>query len=187
MKVLVIHPKDITTDFLITAYNQDFTIVRTELSNSTLKSLIKQHDVIVMMGHGDRYGLYGHGRYIIDSSDVAELRNKICICVWCYAYKFVEKYGLNSPFCTDMFISEEEEADFEGIDLLKDKYPNLLYASNIAFAMALQYGFMDMIHKEDGMEEMINTIGNYYDNNLFDSPLKQYNLERFHSHEIQKN
>ena len=135
------------------------------------------------MGHGDKNGLYGHGRYIIDSSDVAELRNKICICVWCYAYKFVEKYGLNTPFCTDMFISEEEEADFEGIDLLKDKYPNLLFNSNLSFGMALQYGFMDLIHKEDYQDRMINTISNYYNVNHMDSPLKDFNLARFHSHD----
>lgn len=112
MKVLVIHPQDSTTDFLCPTYTKDFTVIRTEVGDSLLKSLIRQHDVIIMMGHGDTKGLYGFGRHVVDASFVDELRKKICICIWCYASEFVEKYDLKTPFSTGMFISEWEEAHF---------------------------------------------------------------------------
>ena len=46
-KILVIHPTDKSTDFLIPIYlNKECTIIRHELSRSELTTLILQHDEI---------------------------------------------------------------------------------------------------------------------------------------------
>ena len=78
MKTLIIHPKDITTDFLCKSYNDDFTLIRTNISKSLLLKLIRSHDLIIMMGHGTDKGLIGFDKYVIDSSLIDELRKKIC-------------------------------------------------------------------------------------------------------------
>ena len=52
MQTLVIHPADITTDFLNMIYQKlDCTIITGRISKSKLKRTIKQHDRIIMLGH----------------------------------------------------------------------------------------------------------------------------------------
>ena len=64
-RTLVIHPKDVTTDFLIPVYkslNPHTTTVLTtyeEVKNDYLTSQIKKHDKIIMLGHGFPGGLWG--------------------------------------------------------------------------------------------------------------------------------
>ena len=110
MKTLVIHPKDLTTDFLESIYkNMDCTIINTEISKSKLKQSIKLHDRIIMLGHGDAYGLYGYGHYVIDSKLVYLLRDKECVAIWCNADRFFTKYSLTGIY-SGMIISEYDEA-----------------------------------------------------------------------------
>ena len=115
MKTLVIHPFDITTGFLESIYlDKGFTVIDYNPSTKELKSAIKAHDRIIMLGHGDPHGLLGFGRYVIDSTLVYLLKKKYCICIWCNADQFVNKYDLRG-FYTGMFISEESEATYEGV------------------------------------------------------------------------
>lgn len=115
MKTLVIHPKDDSTDFLSHIYkDKDFTIFTENHSNSELRKLLKNHDRIIMLGHGTQDGLIGHRRLIITSNDVATLREKEIVAIWCNADEFVKKYGLKG-FYSGMFISEEVEAIYEGV------------------------------------------------------------------------
>lgn len=112
MKTLVIHPFDSTTEFLNTIWiNKGFTVIKSQVSKSRLKQLIKDHDRIIMLGHGTEDGLIGTDKlnFIIDSKLVYLLREKDCVCIWCNADKFVEKYKLKGIF-TGMIISEYEEA-----------------------------------------------------------------------------
>jgi hypothetical protein len=110
MKTLVIHPKDISTDFLCIIYsNKDWTVINTNPSTKFLKDMIKTHDRIVMLGHGTELGLLGFNRFIIDSSYVYLLREKDCVCIWCNADKFVHKYDLKG-FYTGMIVSDFDEA-----------------------------------------------------------------------------
>jgi len=110
MKTLVIHPKDITTDFLSIIYlNRDWTIINSNVSNEYLKNEIKNHDRIIMLGHGNDKGLLGFNRLLIDSSFVYLLKKKYTICIWCNSDQFVDKYKLKG-FYTGMIISEYEEA-----------------------------------------------------------------------------
>jgi len=116
LKTLVIHPHDPSTDFLNVIYagQKDWTVVTewgNEMPRSKLIQLIKDHDRIIMMGHGAPTGLfYTH----INSKMVYLLREKECVCIWCNADQFVNKYGLRG-FFTGMFISEVLEAPMFGI------------------------------------------------------------------------
>jgi len=82
-----------------------------------------------MMGHGYPGGLFFTA---INSSMVYLLRQKDCVCIWCNADQFVEKYGLRG-FYTGMFISEVGEAYGRGIKALQDE----VTYSNVLFAMEL--------------------------------------------------
>lgn len=112
MSTLVIHPSDPTTDFLSEIYkDKDWTIIRDRISNRQLYLHIKNHDNIIMLGHGTPNGLLGWNNFVIDSSWVYLLREKNCIGIWCHANIFFEKYGLKG-FYSGMIISEMQEAVF---------------------------------------------------------------------------
>ncbi len=82
MKTLVIHPQDDTTSVLKIVYENhinDWTIITDpNISNKNLKNLIKNHDRIIIMGHGSPNGLFNPnmGGFLIDSSFVYLLREK---------------------------------------------------------------------------------------------------------------
>lgn len=175
MKVLVIHPNDKTTNFLCPAYVRDFTTIRTNIGDALLKSLIRQHDIIIMMGHGDEKGLFGHGRYIVTSDFVYELRNKTCIYIWCHASDFVKKYSLKTPFATGMFISEVDEAYLEGVKFEGDD----IYDSNYWFVEGLEVFFLNILDKTYKIEDLSDhyKIGlKEKENNII-----QFNVEQFYS------
>lgn len=111
MKTLIIHPHDPTTDFLSAIYvdHPDWTVIRENSSKRVLLDAIKDHDHIIMMGHGSPYGLFGFERLYIDSTYVYLLREKQCTCIWCNADQFVQKYKLKGLY-TGMIISEVGEA-----------------------------------------------------------------------------
>lgn len=134
MKTLVIHPQDYTTRFLKLIYkDKDWTVISDNISNSKLKEQIKDHDRIVMLGHGTPYGLIGHGRFIINSTHVYLLREKTLFGVWCNCDEFFHKYDLKG-FYTGMIISEIDEAYYCGVKTEMDE----LEDSNWLFAEALQ-------------------------------------------------
>lgn len=134
MKTLIIHPNDRSTDFLSCIYeNLDCTIINTNTSNSNLKKQIKDHDRIIMLGHGSENGLFGYNKIVIESKFVYLLKNKECVAIWCNADIFFKKYKLKG-FYTGMIISEYEEA----LDYVL--YPttlNEIEESNILFAKAI--------------------------------------------------
>ena len=133
MKTLVIHPFDITTGFLEDIYiDKDWTVVDWNPSKCGLKNLIKEHDRIIMLGHGTEDGLLGYNRFVINSELVYLLREKLCVCIWCNADKFVEKYSLKG-FYTGMIISEHEEAIMFCVNTTNTE----IYNSNTLFAKAI--------------------------------------------------
>ena len=89
-KTIVIHPKDVSTVFLENIYkNKDFTVVNDcNISKLQLRDLIKQHDRIIMCGHGIDSGLINpasvnrqkivdyNNLYLIDDSFVDLLKDK---------------------------------------------------------------------------------------------------------------
>lgn len=135
MKTLVIHPYDLTTTFLCEIYkDKDWTIMFDGFSKKKLKENIRNHDRIIMLGHGDEFGLYNPDtlHHIIDSTWLWLLREKDCVCIWCNADKFVEKYGLKGLY-TGMIISEPDEAYYFSINFKLDdiKQSNKLFAQAI--------------------------------------------------------
>lgn len=96
-------------------------------TSSDVQRAIRVDDVIMMLGHGNEYGLFSkpdkNGRYerfMITDRHVQFLRNKICIGIWCYANKFAERYGLHGLF-SGMIISELQEAIDLNISATKDE------------------------------------------------------------------
>ena len=139
MKTLVLHPADKSTDFLKAIYKDlDYTIVNVRPSTSSLKKLIKEHDRLIVLGHGTEDGMCDfNGIRItpwIDSSLVYLLRDKLnSVYIWCNADIFVKKYNLHG-FYTGMIISELDEAYMysivpKGDDILES---NILFAETVA-------------------------------------------------------
>jgi len=164
MKTLVIHPKDSTTEFLNKIYkDKDWTIINHPLSRKDMKHQIKNHDRIIMMGHGSPYGLLGHG-YHINATIGELLRTKKCICIWCNADVFVKTHKLKG-FYTGMFISEVSEAKYFNINANQNEidYSNNLFVDNLK----------DIIDSPD----ILNEIKSSYTGN---SLVIQYNNERLY-------
>jgi hypothetical protein len=158
MRTLVIHPTDITTDFLKVIYaDKGWTVVNEDKSKAELIELIEAHDRIVMLGHGTEDGLLGFKWYAVDNSLVKYLRSKECVCVWCHAKGFVERYKLKG-FYTDMFISEVYEAMYHNVKATAEEIED----SNNSFANALSRAI-------DTESVRDNTLELYEDNSLVSS------------------
>ena len=166
MKTLVIHPKDVTTDFLSEIYlDKDRTVINENVSKKHLKKSIKEHDRIVMLGHGTPHGLLGFKHFVIDSTYVQLLRDKICVCVWCNADVFVKKYGLNGLY-TGMIISEVDEAHYNGIDTTHE----FIDDSNKLFAKSIKESI-------DGDEILTNITNTYIGEG---NPIIEFNQQRIY-------
>lgn len=98
-----------------------------------------------MLGHGSDGGLFDfeHKRMIIDSTYAQLLREKNCICIWCNANDFVNRYKLNYDLYTGMIVSDVDEAIFMGIngsvsDLIKQvELSNEIFANAIKTALKI--------------------------------------------------
>ena len=126
----VIHANDPTTQILTILYQQreDVRMLITERNTSSdVPRAIRADDVIMMLGHGNEYGLFSkpdrkgdYRRFLITDRHVQFLRDKTCIGIWCYANKFAEKYKLHGLF-SGMIISELQEAIDMGVPATKDE------------------------------------------------------------------
>lgn len=153
MKTLIIHPKDNSTSFLDIVYRpiKDKTVITGGITKPELCELIKEHDRVMMMGHGAPYGLFSIGQFkntggfIIDHSVVPLLKEKDnSVFIWCNADQFVRKHELKG-FYSGMFISEVGEASYCG---LPGTPQEVVDESN--------YGFCNIISKY--INEDTNTI-----------------------------
>ena len=115
----IIHSTDPTTDVLSQLYvaRDDISALINETnSNVDVQNAIRGDSTIMMLGHGNQYGLFSkpnkkgkYDRFLITGRHVQFLRDKACIGIWCYANLFAEKYGLSGLF-SGMIISEMQEA-----------------------------------------------------------------------------
>jgi hypothetical protein len=141
MKTLVIHPDDRSTDFLCPIYKpvKNKTVFRGGVTKDQLKKYIRDHDRILLLGHGSPDGLFSVGQfntedaYIIDESMVESLRGKTNVYIWCFASEFVKKHSLKG-FSTGMFISEVGEALCYDFWYLMDDLEHLIDESNFEFS-----------------------------------------------------
>ena len=171
--IVVIHPADETTDFLKASYEGlaadtdcDVIVVDFNSSHSHLKEVLKIADLVVMMGHGTEDGLMGFGRFVVNSSLVYLLREKVGFYVWCNADKFVKKYGLGG-FYTGMIISEAAEAELEGVNATEDE----ILESNFELAKWLGFALRDD-------ENALHIMEMYYGS---DSDVMAFNKARMYS------
>ena len=123
MKTLIIHPADDSTTFLDIVYKNipNQTLITGGVTKTELMGLMREHDRIMMMGHGSPGGLFAVGQfinspaYIIDQSMVPILKEKTDnVFIWCNADKFVDTFKLQG-FYSGMFISEVGEAYYCGL------------------------------------------------------------------------
>jgi len=181
MKTLIIHPEDESTFFLDIVYKpiENKTVITGGISKTELMTLIREHDRVMMMGHGSPAGLFSInkftncGAYIIDQQMVPLLKEKTDnVFIWCNADKFVEVFGLEG-FYSGMFSSEVGEAYYCG---LPGTEQDQVDESNYGFVNIIaKYINEDknVIHenvkKEYGLIAEENPIALYNNNRLYKS------------------
>ena len=107
-KVLVIHLKDKSTDFLKLIYkDKDYDVINEFKCQAQLRTAIESHDKIIMMGHGLPSGLINPKGFglAIDYSFADLLRKKETISIWCWSDQFFRNNDIKG-FHTGMIISE---------------------------------------------------------------------------------
>lgn len=71
------------------------------------------NETLLCLGHGSKYGLFDKDikDFVIDDQMEYLLRSREVIGVWCYAKQFALRNKLKG-FFTDMFISNQDEAEY---------------------------------------------------------------------------
>lgn len=180
-KILIIHPDDRSTDFLRPIYENlpNITVVTGGLSYHDVRTLISEHDQVMMMGHGSPYGLFSMGKftysggYIIDPMMIdllSEKNNNVYI--WCNADVFVDKYKLNGIY-TGMFISEVGEANYCG---LPDVEQTVVDESNNTFANTLG----EQLLTGASLEQIYDNTNQVYRELAQTNKVAKYNQNRFY-------
>ena len=179
MKTLVIHPKDVSTDFLKPIYAdiKSKTVIVKDVSAGRLREAIHTHDVIIMLGHGCANGLFnvaavGKGPYTIGHELVEELRGKQLIAIWCNADKFIERHSLQAMY-SGMFISEVGEAYYCGLPNIPQ---SVVDESNDEFAKMLGECFTDKKQLTESYNDVKNSYGKLAETNI----VAKYNYERLY-------
>lgn len=183
MKTLIIHPEDPSTSFLDIVYTpiENKTVVTGGVSKSDVQQLIREHDRVMMMGHGSPGGLFNiHrkpftncGTYVIDQQMVPLLKEKDdSVFIWCNADKFVDIFGLKG-FYSGMFISEVGEANYCGLPGMSQE---VVDESNYGFCNIIAKYInenKELIHenvkKEYGLIAEENPVAFYNNNRLYKS------------------
>lgn len=155
---LVVHPDDRTTDFLDPSYaGLNARVLTSQRDMFNLRENMRQHDRIIMMGHGSPGGLmmpvgtiYGvddvdgelkkYSTHNIGASFVDILKTKPIVAVWCNADQFVLRHDLHG-FYTGMVISEMCEANYCNVHKcnVRDlEESNTLFTKALAAAIGIQ-------------------------------------------------
>lgn len=126
----IIHANDPTTKALSHLYERRegiSALINETSTNADVQNAIRGDSVIMMLGHGNEYGLFSkpnkkgkYERFLITDRHVQFLRDKTCIGIWCHADRFAEKYGLQGLF-SGMIISENQEAADLNIQTTKEE------------------------------------------------------------------
>lgn len=172
----VIHANDPTTKVLSCLYQQleDMkTHVTERNSSSDVQRSIRADDVIMMLGHGNEYGLFSkpedgkYKRFMITDKHVQFLRGKTCIGIWCYANKFAEKYGLRGLF-SGMIISELQEAIDLGVSATKEEIDREMekFAIRLKYCMET-YGLEQTPQRMKELDDVQSVLTRFNYSNLY--------------------
>jgi len=183
IKTLVVHPQDVSTDFLKPIYEgiSNKTVI-TKGNKLKVMDLIEAHDRILMMGHGSPGGLFAMPSfisgsvYIIDDSIAPLLETKTSVFIWCNADQFVERNKLKG-FYSGMFVSEVGEAIFCGLGTARDSVnlKKLVKESNDCFSNMLSQSI------DETVDEMHDNIIEQYGTIAQKNQVAQYNLDRLYT------
>ena len=173
----VIHANDPTTQFLSLLYSQreDLKAHITEKNtNMEVIRAVRSDDSIMMLGHGNRYGLFSiprkdgaYNRQLINSDHVQFLRGKPCIGIWCHADKFADDYKLHGLF-SGMIISELKEAEDEEVTTTREE----LDREMVKFATRLrdclqQYDLKEIPARMRELDDTRSPLTQFNYNNLY--------------------
>lgn len=181
MKTLIIHPEDPSTIFLNGIYNtlENKTIITGGVSKNQVKEMIKEHDRVMMMGHGGPMGLFSVGKFhgtnglIIDKEMVDVLSEKDNnVFIWCNADQFVNYHNLKG-FFSGMFISEVGEALYCGIPREKATQSQVT-SSNYTFSSIMS----KYSHKH--VNEIFENVKTEYNDLAKENLIAKYNHERLY-------
>jgi hypothetical protein len=120
-----------------------------------------------MLGHGCERGLLQFSKLIIDKTFVPLLKEKSCVCIWCYADEFVNEHGLKG-FYTGMFISELIETFANDIDSNWDD----IRQSNSLFAEA--------VNKSIDTEKILTNVKKIYQMKGKNCEVMEFNRDRLY-------
>ena len=173
----VIHANDPTTQFLSLLYSQreDLKAHITEKNtNMEVIRAVRSDNSIMMLGHGNRYGLFSisrkdgtYNRHLINSDHVQFLRGKPCIGIWCHADKFADDYKLHGLF-SGMIISELKEAEEEKVTTTREE----LDREMVKFATRLrdclqQYDLKEIPARMRELDDTRSPLNLFNYNNLY--------------------
>ena len=173
----VIHATDPTTQVLSLLYQhrEDVKQCITERNTSSdVQRAICVDDVIMMLGHGNEYGLLSkpdkkgdYRRFLITDRHVQFLRDKTCIGIWCYANKFAEKYKLHGLF-SGMIISELQEAIDMGVPATKDEIDREMEKFTIRLKDCIEtYGLEQTPLRMKELDDVKSTLTTFNYGNLY--------------------
>ena len=173
----VIHANDSTTSFLSLLYEQreDVLAHMTEKdTNAAVRRAIRGDDTIMMLGHGNEYGLFSmpdsSGRYerlLVDDSHVQFLRGKTCIGIWCYANVFAERYGLHGLF-SGMIISDLQEASDNHIVTTQDEIDEEMVKFTLRLRDCIErYGLKETPARMRDLDDVKSELTTFNYNNLY--------------------
>ena len=172
----VIHANDPTTRFLSQLYElrEDVSLRITETStNGAVRRAICTDNVIMMLGHGNQYGLFSvpnrngkYNRFLITDKHVQFLRDKICIGIWCHADMFAERYGLHGLF-SGMIISELQEAVEYNITATKEEIDMEMEKFSVRLRYCIErYGLEEIPIRIKTLDEVRSELTMFNYNNL---------------------
>ena len=153
---MTIHANDPTTQFLSLLYKQrrDLSVHITETStNSAVQRAIREADTVLMLGHGNKFGLFS-----VPDKDGVYRR---------YANLFAEQYNLQGLF-SGMIISELQEAIDNGITTTKEE----IDVEMVKFTQRLRdcidkYGLKDIPMRMKELDDVKSELTTFNYNNLY--------------------
>ena len=169
--MLVIHPKDPSTDFLKVLYEglKDVRLIDEYTTTKEMRHAlnhVRPGETVMLFGHGCTEGLFAqekNGYKLINMHSFSfYLRRHFVVGVFCYANKFAEKERLRGLF-TGMIISEQSEADAFGIKTSQEE----LDRENVKFAKRLRQLFdercpvYDIPRRIGAMDDAHTELTNY--------------------------
>lgn len=180
--MLVIHPKDRTTEMLSIIYEGiEADVLNQEYSNSDIRHFlnrVSRYDRIMLLGHGSDLGLFsrqndsteGFDRIIIGHPHAYYLRRHggNIFGMWCNADLFARKEGLHGLF-TGMIVTEMEEADLYGIHTTQEELEreNIKLCSRIRILLDMDTPLEDFPKKIRETDDIFSPLTRFNYNNFF--------------------